>query len=72
MHMKFWHLIQKIMHFCVPNISAPSTLLNNAKVKMHKIWSSYHGSAVTNLTGIHEDSGLIPGLTQQVKDPALL
>ena len=35
-------------------------------------WSSRCGSAITNLTSIHEDTGLIPDLTQWVKDLAFL
>ena len=41
-------------------------------LKMGRKGSSRHGSAITNLTSVHEDVSLIPGLAQWVKDLALL
>ena len=41
-----------------------------AKKKINE-WSSLSGSVLTNLTSIHEDAGLIPGLDQWVKNLAL-
>ena len=35
------------------------------------IGSSHCGASETNLTRIHEDVGLIPGLTQWVEEPTL-
>ena len=40
--------------------------------KLTKFWSSCHGSVVTNPSRNHEVAGSIPGLTQWVKDLALL
>jgi len=39
--------------------------------KKNAFGCSHCGSAEINLTDIHEDTGLIPGLTEWVKDQAL-
>ena len=41
-------------------------------LKTFYIGNCHCGTVETNLTSIHEDAGSIPGLTQLVRDPALL
>ena len=50
----------------------PNGLMWVARYYKEVFRSSRCGSAVTNPTSAHEDSGSIPGLAQWVKDPALL
>ena len=59
-----YHLDHKRMGF--------SLLREKIYIKKIKTGSSHCGSAVTNLTRIHEDASSIPGLVQWVKDPELL
>ena len=59
-----------------PELLTISTLFYSQKSpsldkKLHD-WSSCCGSVVTNLTGVHEDAGSIPGFAQWIKDPVLL
>ena len=45
--------------------------VSSGRFKIFSPGNSLCGSALTNPTRIHEDEGLIPGLAQCVKDPAL-
>ena len=53
------------------NKEYPVNYMYKITFKSPILGSSCCGAAETNLTSIHEDVGLIPGLIQWVRDPAL-
>ena len=54
-----------------PYLFLENGVYNTGWVKKANYSNPYCGSVVTNLTNIHENLGLIPGLAQWVKDPVL-
>ena len=52
-------------------MNAMVTPFQAADTKKGQIGSSRCGAVEMNLTSTHKDEGLIPGLTQWVKDPLL-
>ena len=55
-----------------PLMTKQGTRSPHPESETKSIGVSLHGSALTILTGIHEVSGSLPGLTQWVKEPAMI
>ena len=72
---KYWsvcprklRMLIKLASVCVAHLNRHFGLM---WLKFQLLRSSHRGSVVTNLTRVHEDGSLIPGLAHWVKDPLL-
>ena len=74
----YWKACQFICHTSLSDLIFNNLSVDNLNKSSFSLlenkycWSSCHGAAETNLARNHVVSGLIPGPSQWVKDPALL
>ena len=64
-----YHPAPQVIDYC---FGFPTETVTAFFLKMLQTWSSCCGAAETNPTSIHEDVGLISGLTQRIKELVLL
>ena len=70
----FYKIIQVrvINAYAQPNQKKSAGIINiQATITKEYFWGSCCGSVETNLTSIHKDTGLIPGLTQKIKGSSI-